>query len=349
LPKINFSTEGEYYKKVLELTEVAFQKCGNKFIVGYTDLHPGLDCALAWRGINNLCMDLIMDPENAQKLFDLSTEHFLEVYNVYDDLLKANHTPSSTWINIPVPNGRMHIPSADFSFMISPEDFEKYGLPILKEEVNPDAHGLQTQLRVKALLGFEPKGLPEKEGTYSDCGATFLLPSARSEYLLLDFSVPNERLYWGYYNNQGNRIDQNSDMLKEQQVKGWPIFLREDNDWASGVAVKYGNSGILVVKESPKCVNQQTHNTGAFYLNQRGLAVTSWGLTPGELVLDRFRECWANWTILYQDGDDGLQLALKTFDAARYPVFPKRDLFILMNIWGLQIIWRASLPRRKMC
>ena len=198
----------------------------------------------------------------------------------------------------------------------------------------PGAPGLRTQLRVKALPGFDPKGMPEGEGTHNTYGATFLTPSARSEYLPLDFAVPNERLYWGYYNNPGNRHDQSQDMLREQTVKGWPIFLREEIDWASGVAVKYGNAGVMVVKESPKCVNQPGHNTGAFYANPLGLAVTGWGLTPKELVPDRFRECWANWTIVYQGGDDGLQLALKQFDAARYPVFPARDMFIQANTWG---------------
>jgi hypothetical protein len=198
----------------------------------------------------------------------------------------------------------------------------------------PDAPGLRTQLRVKALPGFDPKGLPDKEGTYSDCGATFLKPSARAEYLPLNFGVKNERLYWGYYNNPGNRHDQSQDMLKEQVVKGWPIFLREDIDWASGVAVKYGDAGVIAVKESPKCVNQPAHYTGAFYANPLGLAVTGWGLTPAEIVADRFRECWATWSIVYQGGDDGLQFALKQFDAARYPVNVKRDAFILSNTWG---------------
>ncbi len=142
LSKINFSKDGAYFKKIIELTEVALQKCGNKFLVGYTDLHPGLDCALAWRGTNDLCMDLVLDPDNAQKLFNLATEHFVEVYNIYDDLLKEHNMPSCTWMNIPVPNGRMHIPSADFSFMISPDDFEKYGLPILKEEIKTMTHNV---------------------------------------------------------------------------------------------------------------------------------------------------------------------------------------------------------------
>jgi hypothetical protein len=198
----------------------------------------------------------------------------------------------------------------------------------------PGAPGLRTQLRVRALPGFDPEGLPDGDGTYKDCGAMFLKAGARGEFLPLDFAVPNERLYWGYYNNPGNRHDQSQDMLKEQTVKGWPIFLREDMGWASGVAVKYGEAGAMLVKESPKCVNQQAHNTGAFYGRPWGLASTGWGLAPKEIVPDRFRECWAHWTIVYRDGDDGLQRALKQFDAARYPVFPERDMFILSNTWG---------------
>jgi hypothetical protein len=198
----------------------------------------------------------------------------------------------------------------------------------------PDAPGLRTQLRVKALPGFNPNGLPEKEGTHGEYGATYLTPSARTDCLPLNFAIKNERLYWGYYNNPGNRHDQSQDMLKEQIVKGWPIFLREEIDWASGMAVKYGDAGLIVVKESPKCVNQQAHYTGAFYANPSGLAVTGWGLTPKEILPDRFRECWATWSMIYQGGDDGIQLALKQFDRARYPIFPQRDAIILSNTWG---------------
>ena len=142
MSKINFSKDNVFYKKILELTKVALEKCENKYLVGYTDIHPGLDCALAWRGTMNLCMDLIEDTENAQKLFDLAAEHFLEVYDEYDRILKAHDMPSCTWMNIPVPNGRMHIPSADFSFMISPDDYIKYGLPILREEVKTMTHNV---------------------------------------------------------------------------------------------------------------------------------------------------------------------------------------------------------------
>lgn len=200
--------------------------------------------------------------------------------------------------------------------------------------VFPDAPGIRTQLRVKALDGFNSEGLPEHEMTRNYFGHTLSVPSEQTEYLPLDFSIKNERLYWGYYNDPGSRHDQSRDMLKEERVVGYPVFQNEDINWASGVGVDYDGNGVCVVKESHKCVNQQGHNTGSFYAGPKGLAVTGWGLQPKEIVTDRFRECWATWTIVYTGGNDGMQLALKRFDRARYPVFPDRDLMIINDTWG---------------
>lgn len=198
----------------------------------------------------------------------------------------------------------------------------------------PDAPGIRVQLRIKALEGFKPDGLPEKETTKEYYGHTLSVPSARAEYLPIDFSVKNQRRYWGYYNDPGSRHDQSRDMLKEEVVVGYPIFQDEDINWASGVSVEQGDQGIVVVKESHKCVNQQGHNTGSFYAGPKGLCVTGWGLEPKEIVSDRFRECWANWTIVYSEGNDGMQLALKQFDRTRYPIYPERDMMIINDTWG---------------
>lgn len=202
--------------------------------------------------------------------------------------------------------------------------------------VFPNAPGIRTQLRVKAMDGFSSKNLPDKEGERMDCGYKIAVPSARCEYLPLNFTIENARRYWGYYNNPGGRHDPSREMLKETVVTGYPLFLTEDNNWASGLSVEYndGGDGVCIVKESPKCVNQQSHYTGSYYSGPNGLAVTGWGLTPDEIVIDRYRECWATWTIIWSQGNDGLQLALKQFDRARYPVFPERDMFILSNTWG---------------
>lgn len=198
----------------------------------------------------------------------------------------------------------------------------------------PGATGIRTQLRVKAMDGFKTDGLPERETIREYFGHTLSVPSARAEYLPLDFTVKNERLYWGYYNDPGSRHDQSRDMLKEERVLGFPIFQDEDINWASGVTISQGDNGICVVKESHKCVNQQGHNTGSFYAGPRGLLVTGWGIEPKEIVTDRFRECWANWTVVYRGGNDEMQLSLKKFDRIRYPVFTERDMMIINDTWG---------------
>jgi len=142
MQKIQFSKENLYYKQMRKLTEAALQICKDQFLVGYTDLHPGMDCAAAWRGSENLCLDLMLDPDMVHELLRLSTEHLLNVYNEYHELLTAHNQPSVTWMNIPVPNGRMHIPSNDFSFMISNEQFDEYALPILQQEVKTMTHNV---------------------------------------------------------------------------------------------------------------------------------------------------------------------------------------------------------------
>lgn len=210
--------------------------------------------------------------------------------------------------------------------------------------VYPNSPGIRTQLRVKALSGYSSEKIRTAESDRMDCGYKIAVPGARVEYLPLNFTVENSRRYWGYYNNPGGRHDPSRDMLEEKVVTGYPLFLTEDINWASGMSVEYnhGQNGICVVKESPKTVNQSAHNTGSFYSGPDGLVVSGWGLTPNEIIPDRFRECWATWTIVWSQGNDGMQLALKQFDRTRYPAFAERDLFILSNTWGPANPWGAQ-------
>ncbi len=142
LAKICFSKENKFYKQIMKMTQLALEMSENQFWTGYTDLHPGMDCAAAWRGSEKLCFDLVLNIDLVKSLLKKSTEHFLEFYDDYDTLLKAARQPSVTWMNIPIPNGRMHIPSNDFSFMISPGMFDEYALPILQEEVKTMTHNI---------------------------------------------------------------------------------------------------------------------------------------------------------------------------------------------------------------
>lgn len=137
--EVDFSNE--YMVKLERLTDKALDLCGGRFMVGYTDLHPGMDCAAAMRGTGELCLDLIDDPEDVQKLIDLTIRDFRGVYDHFDQKLKARDQLSVTWMGIPSFE-KMHIPSCDFSAMISPKQYEEFCLPVLRREVREMAHNV---------------------------------------------------------------------------------------------------------------------------------------------------------------------------------------------------------------
>lgn len=136
LSKIKLSYESPYFKKIEEMTRYALERCDDRYLVGYTDLHPGMDFVASWRGTDRACMDFYLDPGLMKKMIHLATEGFQEVYDYFHNILSAAGQPSVNWLGVPS-SGKMHVPGNDFSAMISPELFDEYCLPILQKEVKP--------------------------------------------------------------------------------------------------------------------------------------------------------------------------------------------------------------------
>jgi hypothetical protein len=138
---LKLDMNSEYFQKIIELTDYALERCDGKFMVGYTDLHPGVDCVAAWRDPQELCMDFYDEPDAVKKAISTAMKDFQEVFDFFDKKLKEKKQLSVTWMGIPS-FGKMHIPSCDFSSMISPSHFDEYCLPALKEEVKPMTHNI---------------------------------------------------------------------------------------------------------------------------------------------------------------------------------------------------------------
>jgi hypothetical protein len=130
MDRLKLDMNNVYWQKLEELTTCALEQCAGKFLVGYTDLHPGLDCVAAWRDPQQLCFDMIDNPDKVLELIELAIADFERIYDHFDALLKARNQLSVSWMGIPS-YGRMHIPSCDFSTLISPRFFKQFGLPIL--------------------------------------------------------------------------------------------------------------------------------------------------------------------------------------------------------------------------
>jgi hypothetical protein len=141
LEQLRFSRDNPYFQKLKELTRHALERCAGHFLVGYTDLHPGLDCAAAWRDPQQLCIDMIDSPQQVARLAELAIADFESIYDHFDALLKTAGQLSVSWMGIPS-YGRMHIPSCDFANLISPAMFRQFGLPILQREVRTMTHNV---------------------------------------------------------------------------------------------------------------------------------------------------------------------------------------------------------------
>jgi hypothetical protein len=185
----------------------------------------------------------------------------------------------------------------------------------------PDAPGLRTALSVKALEGFDAEAYKEK--AIAD----------RADFLPVS-TVGKSIEAIGYFSGTQGRNRRGTLIIKEAEL---PEAGR--CGWASVLAVKDGTETIFNVKESHKCPNTPHGgaNTGSFNYGANGIGNTGLGLVPAEFVTDRFRNCWAAWTILAQGSEAEQQLTFKQFDRIRYPIDPKRDIYLMANTWGSTI------------
>ena len=137
----------------------------------------------------------------------------------------------------------------------------------------------------------------------------------------------------GYYNDTQNRNTRQTPLKKEETFT--VAFQRpEQYDWANIVCLEDAKDGVMLVKESHKCVNQYGVETGDFEVNSYGIANRGTALLPADINPDTYQWCWATWSIVYGAGEENRQTALKKFDRLRYPVDPVRDIYIQANTWG---------------
>lgn len=131
--RLKFSTDNFYWKKVLEYTDVLLEAGQGRFYVGMTDLHPGADALAAFRDPAELCMDMILHPEEVKKMLERITQTFFGVYDTYYQRLAGAGQAICSWMSF-CSRRKWAIPSNDFSCMISKEMFDETFLPGVIQE-----------------------------------------------------------------------------------------------------------------------------------------------------------------------------------------------------------------------
>ena len=131
--KLQLDTEGFYFRKIMEMTDALLDAGRGRFIVGYTDLHVGGDAIAAFRDPQQLCIDMVEHAAEVKAMCRRITDDFINIYEIFYDKLSAAGMPGTTWLGATC-RGRYHVPSNDFSCMVSDEMFEDVFLPgIIRE------------------------------------------------------------------------------------------------------------------------------------------------------------------------------------------------------------------------
>ncbi|MCF7567043.1 hypothetical protein L3X37_01520 [Sabulilitoribacter arenilitoris] len=184
--------------------------------------------------------------------------------------------------------------------------------------VYPNASGLRSQIKLKRLTNLDEK--LNTNNVLDGFTESLEIPIANNTFIKA----------FGYYNDTQHRNKKETPILKEQ------ILSQADSiiDWSNGLQLQNNNGGIIFVKESHKCVNQQGIATGAFHILNERIKVSGLGATYEDLKDNAFISCWANWIVTYNGNEEAGITALKEFDRQRYPLDKSKDMYIMANTWG---------------
>jgi hypothetical protein len=141
IDNIQLDMDNEYFQTLEKMTQLGIEKGKGKFLTGQPPLSPGLDCMAAWRGVEQLCVDMATNPHEVKRMGQRSISDFAGIYDHFDNLIRQSHGLSVNWMGLPT-TSRTHIPTYEFAALISPEMFIQFGLPLIQEEVKGITHNI---------------------------------------------------------------------------------------------------------------------------------------------------------------------------------------------------------------
>jgi 5-methyltetrahydrofolate--homocysteine methyltransferase len=127
---LNYSDANMWWQRVQELTRTAVDRWGDQVAVGHTDIGGNLDILASLHTTQQLLFELHDAPDDVARLVGEITPLWLRYYDELLDITKLAGRGTTTWAPIWSPD-RCYMLQSDFSYMISPEMFERFVMPDL--------------------------------------------------------------------------------------------------------------------------------------------------------------------------------------------------------------------------
>jgi hypothetical protein len=127
---LEYDPDNMWLKRVKEIYQAAVKRWQGRVLVGMTDLGGGLDVVASFRPSEKLLFDLYDAPEEVERLTWEVHELWHRIYNELNEIIAPVTPGYSDWSAI-YSAKPTYILQCDFSYMISPKMFKRFGLPEL--------------------------------------------------------------------------------------------------------------------------------------------------------------------------------------------------------------------------
>jgi len=130
---LSYKPENFWWKKHVEMIKEAKELSKGEFLVNIPDIVENIDILSAMRGPQELCYDLMDEPEVIKEYIRQVDDLYFEYYDRIYDILKTHDGISYTSFRIWGPGKTAKI-QCDFSALMSPDQFREFVQPSLRKQ-----------------------------------------------------------------------------------------------------------------------------------------------------------------------------------------------------------------------
>ena len=135
---VSYDPENKWAKRIKDLYRAGVDRWNGSVIMTLPDLGGIMDILASLIGAENLMFALVDEPEEVKRVQREIQQAWYEAYRDFSEAL-APQGAITDWNGI-LSRERGYIPQCDFSYMLGPEMFDEFVMPILREDMKRLKH-----------------------------------------------------------------------------------------------------------------------------------------------------------------------------------------------------------------
>jgi 5-methyltetrahydrofolate--homocysteine methyltransferase len=158
---VSFDTsKGSYFDKLINYIKMATGFANGRFLISMLDIHSNLDAIMAARGSENLCRDMLDDPDKVEKVLNRIHSFYPKLLDSVSEAGDMEKNGYIGWLST-YSREKFAVIQCDFSIMISPEMTRRFVIPSLEYEASCLEHciyhydGVGALSHIDEILGLE--------------------------------------------------------------------------------------------------------------------------------------------------------------------------------------------------